>query len=185
MPEIDVLESVLGKTGDLIANVDTAQLTDPTPCPAYDVAGLRDHIVGWSRSFAAGSAERPPDGDPAAYECGADPAAEFSAAAADIVAGWRDHGFDRDVAMSSGSSPGEMVFNMTLMEYLTHGWDLATATSQPVPYSEAEATEALARAEATLLDEYRGEAFGPRVSVADDAPAVDRFVAFMGRDPQA
>ena len=81
--------------------------------------------------------------------------------------------------------PGEMVFNMTVMEYLTHGWDLAVATAQPIPYTDAEAEEALSRAQATLPPEYQGEgmAFGAPVDVADDAPAIDRFVAFLGRPP--
>jgi len=184
MTEIDVLASVLDKTADVIDGVSDDQLAQPTPCSDYDVAGLRNHIVGWSQAFAAGSAERPLDIDPMAYEAGDDPAGEFRAAAADIVQGWHDHGLDREVKISSGSSPGAMVFNMTMMEYLAHGWDLATATGQPIPYSDAEGAEALARAEATLPDEYRGDAFGPKVPIADDAPAVDRFIAFMGRDPQ-
>lgn len=53
-----------------------------------------------------------------------------------------------------------MAFNMTVMEYFGHGWDLATATGQPLPWSEAQSAGALAlaRAEATLPPEYRGRA---------------------------
>ena len=40
------------------------------------------------------------------------------------------------------SSAGS-VFNMTIMEYLTHGWDLAIATNQTVPYTDDEATDSL------------------------------------------
>lgn len=184
MAEIDILESVLGKTADIIDGVRPDQLNGSTPCPDYDVAALRNHIVGWSQVFAAGSTETPYEGDPFGFTAGADPAAEFRAAAADIVAGWREHGFDRQVALVGGGSPGHLVFNMTLMEYLTHGWDLATATGQPLPYTDAEAAEALQRAESTLLDEYRGDAFGQRIPVPADAPALDRFVGFMGRTPR-
>jgi hypothetical protein len=37
-----------------------------------------------------------------------------------------------------------------------------------------------------VLPAYRGDdlPFGPEVHVAPDAPALDRFVAFTGRDPQ-
>jgi len=184
MTEIDILESVLGKTGDIIAGVGDDQLTQPTPCSEYDVAALRNHVVGWSQAFAAASVERPFEGDAMAYAAGDDPVGDFRAAAADIVRGWRDHGMDRDVTISGGSTPGAMVFNMTMMEYVAHGWDLATATGQPITYTDTEATEALARAEATLLDAYRGDSFGPRIPVADDATAIDRYVAFMGRHPQ-
>ncbi|WP_405702774.1 hypothetical protein OG209_38795 [Streptomyces sp. NBC_01383] len=72
----------------------------------------------------------------------------------------------------------------TVMEHLTHGWDLATATGQPIPFTEQEAMETLARAEATLPPQYRGEhmPFGPIVPVAENASAVDRMVASMGRE---
>jgi hypothetical protein len=45
----------------------------------------------------------------------------------------------------------------------------------------------LARAKVTLPPEYQGAgmAFGAVVSIPDDAPAVDRLVAFLGRRPQS
>jgi uncharacterized protein (TIGR03086 family) len=78
-----------------------------------------------------------------------------------------------------------MVVNMTVMEYLTHGWDLAIATGQPVPYADEEAAAALERAQGTLPPQYRGagQPFGDIVEVPDDAPAIDRFVGFLGRNP--
>ena len=87
--------------------------------------------------------------------------------------------------MMGDPQPAEMVFNMTVMEYLTHGWDLAVGSGQPVPYTEAEAAEVLARAEGTLPPQYRGGdmPFGEIVPVAADAPAIDRLAGFMGREP--
>lgn len=185
MTEIDVLASILAKTGDLIAGVAPDRRGDPTPCPGFDVAGLVDHLVGWSGSFAAAAAGRVYEGDPAAVRAGDDPAGEFRAAAGEMVAGWREHGLDRTVSIAGGETPGELAFNMTVMEYLTHGWDLAVASGQPVPFTDDEAAEVLARARRTLPDQYRGDGmpFGEVVPVPDDAPPVDRLVGFMGRDP--
>lgn len=187
MTEIELLEAVLDKTATVVGGAGPDQGALPTPCPEYDVAALIDHIVGWVQVFEAGCNGRAYEGDARAYRVGADPAGEFRAAAASLVAGWREHGFDRQVRISTGEMPGEMVFNMTLMEYLTHGWDLAVATGQPVPYTEDEATAVLARAENTLPPQYRGEGmpFGPIVALDADAPAVDRLVGFLGRDPAA
>jgi uncharacterized protein (TIGR03086 family) len=185
--DIDLLEDVLAKTGDLVSGVDAGQAQAPTPCPDYDVGALVDHVVGWARAFAAGAQGREHEGDPRSYRAGADPAAEFGAAAGDIVAGWRDQGVDRSVTVSgAGEVPGAMVLRMTLMEYLTHGWDLAVSTGQPVPYTDDEAEAALAAARATLQPQYRGEGmpFGDIVPVPDDAPAIDRAVAFLGRSPR-
>ena len=186
MSDIDLLSDVLDKTGDVIAGVGPDQLEGPTPCPGYDVRGMVDHLVGWMQAFEAGANGRTYDGDPSTVRAGDDPAGEFRAAAAGVVAGWREHGVDREVTLTgSGAVPGSMLLNMTLMEDMTHGWDLAIATDQRVPYTEAEAEEVLARAQATLPAQYRGEGmpFGDIVPVPDDAPAVDRLAGFMGRDP--
>jgi uncharacterized protein (TIGR03086 family) len=183
--EIQLLEGVLAGTAEVIEGVADDQWRMPTPCPEYSVEGLVDHIIGWAQLFEAGANGRSFDGDAAAFRHGADPAAEFRSAAAGIVAGWRDHGFDRQVRISSGELPAEMAFSMTLMEYLTHGWDLATATSQASPWSEEEAAATLRRAEATLPPQYRGEGmpFGPVVPVDEGAPSIDRLAGFMGRSP--
>ena len=85
--------------------------------------------------------------------------------------------------MSGGEQPAEMVFNMTLMEYLTHGWDLAVGSGREVPFTEDEAAQVLARAEVTLPPQYRGDdmPFGEVVPVPDTAPAIDRLAGFIPR----
>jgi uncharacterized protein (TIGR03086 family) len=183
--EVELLTGILDKTGEVIAGVAVEQGNLPTPCQEFDVTALVNHIVGWIQVFDAGSNGRLFEGDATAFRCGDDPASEFRAAAAGVVAGWETNGFDRQVRIVSGELPGEMVFNMTVMEYLAHGWDLATATGQRPPYTEEEAVETLTRAEGTLPPEYRGPnmPFGPPISIGSDAPAIDRFVAFMGRQP--
>jgi uncharacterized protein (TIGR03086 family) len=185
MDQIDLLEGILTKTGDVLEGVRADQSGQPTPCDDYDVEALVNHIVGWIRVFEAGSQGRTYDGDPSSYAHGEDPVSEFRVAAGGLVDGWREHGLDRKVRLTSGEIPGEMAFNMTLMEYLMHGMDLAVATGQPVPYTETEAAETLARAEKILPPEYRGDSmpFAHIVPIADDAPAIDRLAAFLGRKP--
>jgi uncharacterized protein (TIGR03086 family) len=165
--------------------VDPGQQELATPCPDYDVQKLVDHMVGWAHLFAAAACGETFEGDPTAYAAEEDAAQDFNRAADRIVEGWRSGGFDRTVRMTSGELPAPMVFDMTLMEYLTHGWDLAVATGQPVPYSDTEAEETLRRAQRTLPDEYRGagKPFGPARETASDADALTRLVAFLGRDP--
>jgi uncharacterized protein (TIGR03086 family) len=185
--DIDLLDGVLDKTGGIIAGVRAEQGGDPTPCPDFDVDTLVNHLVGGVRTFAAGIHGRPVEGDPWSAKAGDDPAGKFRAAADDLVAGWRDRGFEGGVSITgAGEVPAPMAFNMTLMEFLTHGWDLAVATRQGVPFTEEEAEATLVRAQATLPPQYRGEghAFGHIVAVNDGAPPVDRLVGFMGRDPR-
>ena len=88
------------------------------------------------------------------------------------------------MTMTSSPLPGEFVVNMLLMEYIGHGWDLCRATGQASPYSDHEATAALTAARAILQPQYRGTGMvEAEVIVPDDAAPMDRFVAFLGRDP--
>jgi len=182
--DVDMLESVLDKDAALVANVPADGLSASTPCPEYDVRTLMNHMTGWLRAFAAGANERESGEDASAYETG-EHAKEFRAAADDLVRGWREHGTDREVRFGSNPMPADAVLGMTLMEYVTHGCDLAIATGQPVPFSDEELETTLARAKVSLPEQYRGEgqAFADVVPVADDAPALDRLLGFMGRTP--
>lgn len=186
MSDVDVLESVLDKDAKLIEGVSADQMAATTPCPEYDVRTLLDHMVGWVRTFAAGANDREPSEDAGAYTTD-DHAGEFRAAARDLVDGWRTYGTDRQVRFGTQPMPAEATLGMTLMEYVTHGCDLAIATGQEVPFSDDELETTLERARTNLPDQYRGEgmAFGNVVPVPDDAPAVDRLLGFMGRQPTA
>ena len=183
MDEIALLSDVLGKTGALIDGVKPEQWDQRTPCDEWDVRALVEHILGWMEVFDAGANGGLFEGDPADYRLGDDPAGDFRASADSMIEGWRNGGTDRTVRLTMGELPAPMALNMTLMEYMTHGWDLATATGQPVPYSDAEAEQVLEAAHATLKPEYRGPdtAMGEPQEAPAGAPAVDRLAAFMGR----
>ncbi|HEX3793317.1 MAG TPA: TIGR03086 family metal-binding protein [Acidimicrobiales bacterium] len=185
MDEITLLDGVLAKTGDIIAGVQDDQLGLPTPCTEFDVKALMNHIIGWIQVFDAGCHGQTYEGDASAYQFGSDPAGEFRTTARHLTAGWEEYGLDRPVRVMSGDMPGEMVFNMTVMEYMAHGWDLATATGQALPFTEEESAETLARAERTLPAEYRGDdmPFGEAVEVGPDAAGSTRVAAFLGRQP--
>lgn len=179
--DVDLVESVLAKDVRLLENVPHDRL-DPTAYPDYDVAALVRHMAGWVRVFAVAANERRYDGDPAVLDDGADPVAVFRDAADELVRGWRAHGTDRPIPFFASELPGSAALAMTLMEYVTHGCDLALATGQDVPFDGEELETTLARARTMLRDESRrGTAFGPPVPVPDDAPAVDRLLGFMGR----
>ncbi len=187
MNDIELLTSVLNKTQTILGFVESSQLDGPTPCPEFNVSQLMNHIVGWVQVFAAGCNKIAFTGDAEAYQCGLNPAQEFEAAADAIVTGWSAHGLDRLVPIMSGSEmPGVMVFNMTLMEYMAHGWDLAIATGQSVPFTDDEAIDVLARALVTLPPEYQGAGmpFGATVPTPADASSISEFVAFLGRQPE-
>ena len=183
-----MLSDILVKTADLVDGVKPTDWDRPTPCSGYTVKDLVGHMVGWSASFDAAANGRTPEGDPTSYEASDKSAAEFRASVESIIGGWVENGTDREVSLIGPSGmPGQMVFEMTMMEYLAHGWDLGTATGQSLPYSEDEAQSVLDRAKKSPIanDEYRGDdkPFAHIVEVPDSAPALDRFAGFMGRTP--
>ncbi|RKS72618.1 uncharacterized protein (TIGR03086 family) [Motilibacter peucedani] len=181
--ELDALDRVLTATGDLLAGVRPEQLHDPTPCPDYDVSALVGHVVAWVRVFASGLAEGEPVEQPDVFVAD-DPAAEFRAATAQALDGVRRLGLDREVHLTSGGVPARSALRMMIGEYVAHGWDLATATGQPVPYTDDVADLAADGMAPMLLDEYRGPGmpFAHAVPVGDDARPLVRFLCFTGRD---
>lgn len=179
------LAAVIDKTTALLEGVRPDQRALPTPCPDFDVAALGDHLIGWLRMFAARAAGHEFQDDPRAYRSGDDPAAEFAAAGREAVAAFRAGAADRPLRLMADELPGSVVLGMMQMEYVGHGWDLATATGQPVPFTDEEAETALTTARGMLEPAYRGpdRFFGEEVAVSPDAPAMDRLVAFLGRSP--
>lgn len=173
--ETDLLDTVLADTAATIAAVTPDQQHLPTPCPDFDVARIVDHLVGWMSRFAAQMAGRAVEGDPDDFRTAGDPAAEFRQAAHIIVAAHR-HG---------GEASKKLPVGIILMESLVHGWDVATATGQPVTFNAEAAGQALVAGRQMLKPEYRGpgKSFGLEVTVSDTANPLERLVAFLGRDP--
>lgn len=180
-----------------VVEIPADRLGDPTPCAGYDLAGLRQHVLGWLQFFAAaltdpeGEAERlaPDTWDLAP---GQSPAEIVREAAADIATAVEAGVADRLVVMAQARMPGGAVLAMALGEYLVHGWDLATAVGRPWPPSipgpeaDAAATAALAFLQTTVQPEYRGPEsgfFDAEVPAPADATAFERLLCFGGRQP--
>ncbi len=70
---------------------------------------------------------------------------------------------------------------MRISDLLVHGWDLSEATGQPAEFPEDLAEEALVFVRAQLLTYPRTGRYGPEQAVGEDAPAIDRLAAFLGR----
>ena len=52
---VATLSRALDQTGDVLAAIHPDQLSDPTPCPDWDVAHLIGHILGAPRRFTEAS----------------------------------------------------------------------------------------------------------------------------------
>ncbi|MFE6910080.1 TIGR03086 family metal-binding protein [Streptomyces erythrochromogenes] len=174
----------------LVAGVPDAALAGPTPCPAYGVADLLDHVRGLSVAFRdAARKDLGPTTDTAPEPDGpslpADWREELPRLLGELADAWKDPAAWTGMTRAGGVDlPGEIAGAVAVDELVIHGWDLARATGQEYAPDEA----ALRSTHAFLLaaaQEERGEGdiFGPVVRVADDAPLLDRAVGLSGRDP--
>ncbi len=182
------LERALDQTGALIARVRPEQASLPTPCRAWDVRGLVNHVVHDVQGFGGmvgGAAWQQRDDD----VIGADWAGAYNAAAAALLDAWRRRDLDEPLQRPSGSLPASWALGQQVSDLAVHAWDIAKATGQPTALDPELGQVSLEWARENLHPRFRGEegsgqAFGLEVPVPNDAPLYDRLAAFFGRDPR-
>jgi uncharacterized protein (TIGR03086 family) len=102
-----------------------------------------------------------------------------------ILADWRRRGLINDVVFSGRTLPAHLALGILSLELVVHGWDFAVALDRPLQVSDAHAAHVLGLAQQTLTAQSRATAgFDPPVPVPDSAGALDRLIAFTGRDPK-
>lgn len=180
----------LAFTETVLAGIDDTQRGDPTPCPEFTVEQLTAHVVGAINWFAelsgkavAGSTTQP-DATQPDVDLGNQRLDEAFRRAADRVsAAWTTEDFGRQFDLPMGSRTGAQMIISAIPEIITHGLDLALATGQTARPTD-DLMELSFRAAAELGDALRGpHMMGPAFPVPENAPLVDRFLGFLGRDP--
>jgi uncharacterized protein (TIGR03086 family) len=186
------LATALSAAGRLIDALDGDAWDRPTPCSDWTVRQLVGHLVGGNRLVARAlrGEEIPPPGqlgrrDPA-DQLGDDPAAAWQESADGLLAAFTLPGvLERTHTVPAGTLPGPALVHLRVVETLVHGWDLARATGQ-----QLDVPEQLVEAELTFSRDLLGRLpagrtpFAPSQPVADDAPALDRLAALLGRAQQ-
>lgn len=195
-----LLDRAIATGRTVIAAVRPDQFEAPTPCPDMDVRTMVMHLVGvLDRIAALGNG-----GDPfSVVETHAPDDSWTDAwdrASSGVVAAWRDDAvLERPMALPWIQGSGAEVLTSYFSELTVHTWDLAVATGQQPEWDEAVLTAALearpilpaenrralfAEISAAMgLDEV-AMPFAEAVPVPTDAPAIDRLVAWNGRDPR-
>ena len=191
MTQIDLAPAGL-RMAALVAAVPEELLGAPTPCPAYCVGDLLDHIAGLGTAFSAAArkdagadSEPAPPGDRSRLSD--DWRSDIAAGLSQLTDAWRSPAAWSGVTRVGGVVlPGEVCGLVGLNELVVHAWDLGRATGQPVN-AEPEVIRALL----PMLDQFsppidapRGDGpFGPRFPVSSGAPLLDQLVGLAGRDP--
>ncbi|MEO7398580.1 MAG: TIGR03086 family metal-binding protein [Ilumatobacteraceae bacterium] len=169
------------------------QFDDPTPCTEYDVRQLSMHLMAALNRIAVvgagGSFTSTPD--VVGNVADADVPAATRRFADQVAVSWADDAvLGRILELPWANLPGAVAMMIYVNEVIVHAWDLATATGQHPIWDDEVVGIAFAAIRRGLPAEGRaGEdgrpaaPFADVVPVADDAPLIDRLVAWNGRRP--
>ena len=187
---------------DVVRGIAEGHYDLSTPCDLMSVAELAGHVVMAMRRIAcAGRAVPVQDWPVDAADVGVGEWVDALVdARADASAAWADDSLlERPTALPWGTFPGAEVLDVYTNEMTMHAWDLAVATGQQPEWDDTVVAAALEVARQMLPAENRralyeeisaarglnevGVPFAEAVPIPDDAPAIDRLVAWNGRDP--
>lgn len=155
-------------------------LERPTPCEQWTVQDLLDHLVGGTRYLSAALGGAPGDAPTGTT------VDDFAAGVAVCL------GRLEDPAALEHRSPSPLGFEWsgveatagTFMDVLIHTWDLATATGQAHGIEPGLAEACVAMFLPHMPENGRAAGIvGPAVAVPADAPALERLLGAMGRQP--
>ncbi|WP_409427816.1 TIGR03086 family metal-binding protein [Mycobacterium sp. SMC-11] len=195
-----LLDRAVATAGAVIAGVRSGQFAHLTPCTEMNVQTMLAHLVGvLNRIAALGNGEDPfAVAEPqVSDDRWADAWQESGRRAADA---WGDDAvLQQPMALPWIQGSGADVLASYLSEITVHTWDLAAATGQQPDWDDTVIAAALQSAHRILPAENRralyeqisaamgldevAMPFAEAVPVPDDAPAIDRLIAWNGRDP--
>jgi uncharacterized protein (TIGR03086 family) len=172
---------------DLIRAIPDDLLDAPTPCAAYALGDLLDHVSALTAGLtAAANRTSLPEGPPTAGDAsrlGGDWRTRIPQELAALTEAWRDPMARRGMIKAGGiEMPGEAAALVALEELVIHGWDVARATGQHYACDET-ALEAVVGFFSLFTQEMRENAYSAPLAVPDEVPLLDTVVALSGRDP--
>ena len=179
--ELASAEAALGALQHVLHPIARDELSKSTPCSEYDVVQLTDHLLKSITLLGGAAGAELPERD-------TDDSVERQVigAARPALDAWHRRGMNETVTLGPNEIPGAFAVSILSIEFLVHGWDYAAATKHPINVAESLADYVLGLAKNVITPEGRATVgFADPVAVADDAPALDRLIAFTGRDPAA
>lgn len=182
------LEPAAQRMAGLISGITDDQLDAPTPCHAYALGDLLDHVSGLTVGLTAAATRSPtPTGSGApsggASRLGDDWRTRIPRELEALTEAWRDPMARKGTIKVGGiEMPAEAAALVALEELVIHGWDVARATGQPYDCDDA-TLEGVVGFFAMFTEDMRRDAYNAPVAVPKDTPLLDTVVAISGRDP--
>ena len=177
--ELASAEATLQVLQQVVHPIATDDLTKPTPCREFDVAGLTDHLLNSITQLGQAAGAQLPERD-------RDDSVErqIVASARPALDAWHRRGLDGTVPFGSGEAPARFMAGILSLEFLVHAWDYAAATGRPIDAPDSLTDYVSGLVHRIVTPDGRARAgFDEPVEVTQDAPPLDRLVAFTGRRP--
>jgi uncharacterized protein (TIGR03086 family) len=181
------VQSVVASLQPVIDGVPDEELGAPTPCTEFDLRMVANHMLGTVEAMRRVGASEPMDPEDPWGTNGDNMRAEWRDDLTQRLNGYAE-AWGRPEAWQGEAMGGAMtkegVGDLGFVEVILHGWDLAKSSGQEVDYDDAAVGRAL-----EILDQIAEVgrahgAFGPEVSVPDDAEPFAKVLAKAGRDPE-
>jgi uncharacterized protein (TIGR03086 family) len=192
MSELDA--AAVRATVAVVGKISVEDLGRPTPCADWDLAALLAHMAGQHYGFAAAAAGL--GADRAVWRpvpLGDDFVRGYAAAADALIDAFAADGvIDRPFALPEISTaqpfPGRVAIGFHFIDYVVHGWDVATSigVAWDLPDDVVAAALPIARAvPGGAAREVPGAAFAPALPTGAGASGMDEILALLGRDPRS
>jgi uncharacterized protein (TIGR03086 family) len=177
--ELASAEAALGALQHVLHPIARDELSKSTPCTEYNVMQLTDHLLtSITLLGGAAGADLPDRNTDYSVE------QQVIGAARPALDAWHRRGLNDTVTLGTNELPATFAVSILTLELLVHGWDYAAATKHPMNVAESLADYTLGLAKKVINPQTRATVgFADPVVVPDDASALDRLIAFTGRDP--
>ena len=177
--ELDSAEASLRVLQQVLHSIAADDMSCQTPCTEFNVAQLTDHLLNSITAIGgAADAELPPRDETDSVE------RQIIAAARPTVDAWHRHGLHGMVMVGPNEAPAAVMVGVLSIEFLVHAWDYAVATGRDVDAPDSLAEYVLGLARQIITPEGRSHVgFHQPVDLPADASALDRLIAFTGRNP--
>ncbi|MEY8013740.1 TIGR03086 family metal-binding protein [Mycobacterium servetii] len=177
--ELESAEACLAVLQHVVHPIASDDLSRKTPCSEYDVRQLTGHLLNSIRALGGMvGADIPAGEDSDSVE------RQIVGAARPALDAWRRRGLDGSVAFGNGKMAARDACAAWSLEFLVHAWDYAKAVGHDVDVREPLAEYVLELGHRIVKPELRAMAgFDDPVEAPEGAGALDRLVAFTGRNP--
>jgi uncharacterized protein (TIGR03086 family) len=178
--ELECAEATFAVLEHVLHGIAADDLSKQTPCRDFDVAALTDHLMN-SITVIGGvaNAEFPErDRDDSVER-------QVVMAARPALDAWHKRGLDGTVPFGKGEAPAKMMAGVLSLEFLVHAWDYAGAVGREVTAPDSLSDYVLGLAKNIITPEGRTNVgFDDPIDVPADAGALDRLIAYTGRQPR-